>query len=85
MVLGKNGYNYTIEFKNTDQVIDLKSNSNVMEDVEVLKHLNDNMYYVLSQKNDKNLKELLMAEFNLQANQVIVVVPRGVMGLGGFM
>ena len=46
MVLGKNGYNYTIEFKNTDQVIDLKSNSNIMEHVEVLKHLNDNMYYL---------------------------------------
>lgn len=88
MVFGKqeNGYNYTIQFKNIDKEIDLASNNNIMEFIKILKHQeSDNLYMVVSKKNDKALKELIMSEYNLEANQVIVIVARGVMGPGGFM
>lgn len=32
----------------------------------------NNVYTVLSKRNDKTLKELLMAEYQLQANQVAI-------------
>lgn len=67
------GYNYTIHFVNTDKEIELTDNSRVMALLQIISHSKgNNVYTVLSKRNDKTLKELLMAEYQLQANQVAI-------------
>ncbi|AEF24640.1 hypothetical protein ACG3JJ_03900 [Streptococcus parauberis] len=67
------GYNYSINIKNTDQVIELKDNFTIMENIKIISHSRgNNVYTVLSHLNDKELRELIMSEYNLKLNQVII-------------
>lgn len=67
------GYNYSINIKNTDQVIELKDNFTIMENIKIISHSwGNNVYTVLSHLNDKELRELIMSEYNLKLNQVII-------------
>lgn len=67
------GYNYSIHFKNIEKPIELAENETVMKDINIISHpKGDNIYTVQSQINDKAIKDLLTAEYNLEANQVAV-------------
>lgn len=67
------GYNYSIAIKHTDQIIELAENPNVMEHIKIISHAKgNNVYTVLSHISDKKLREMIMSEYNLELNQVIL-------------
>lgn len=44
-----------------------------MENIKIISHSRgNNVYTVLSHLNDKELRELIMSEYNLKLNQVII-------------
>ncbi|VTS17725.1 signal peptide [Streptococcus porcinus] len=67
------GYNYLIRFVGTSKGIDLEESPKVMKKISIVSVSKNQMTYsVQSRINDHALKELIMAEFNLRKDQVII-------------
>lgn len=73
-VLRKNtGQCYSIHFRHLTKPIDLRQNSRLMETITIISNNKENgIYSVQSYLSDIKIKELLMAEYHLTLNQVIV-------------
>ncbi|VTS12507.1 signal peptide [Streptococcus pseudoporcinus] len=67
------GYNYLIQFVGVTKGIDLKESPKVMKKIKIVSASRNQMAYsVQSRINDHALKELIMAEFDLRKDQVII-------------
>ncbi|MGT2959201.1 hypothetical protein A9Q68_09460 [Streptococcus bovimastitidis] len=78
------GYDYYIRFVGMSEGIDLKESPKIMKKIKIVSGSKSQMSYsVQSLLNDHALKELIMAEFDLRSDQVIIQSEQlsGVLGM----
>lgn len=73
VVRRKSENRYSIHFKHVGKPIDLRQNGRLMEEIDIISDdIEKGIYSVQSYLSDIKLKELLMKEYQLTLNQVIV-------------